>query len=350
MRKYWLHRISHLANVSYPLLENGYLSIGFSDFCYKDFLEKVCISKDWNYMEEEIKKCWGELPRIRYNLWRFISEMKKGDWVVVPSWGSFSIYEVKEDEAILANDCSVVLPAQDWNGRRIIRDSETNLIRISDEKDYLDLGFLRKVSLVEKDIPREGFADSALTSRMKIRGTNADISDLEVSIMNSLDSFRMNKPINLKAQILEKSLETWESVILDSLNPSKFEKLVRWYFDRVGATETYIPPKNYEGKQGDVDVIAVFEKIKTIINVQVKFYRGETSTWAIEQIKDFSEAKESSYEGYIRQYWVITSSDSFSQESTNLAKENNIILIDGKQFILMLLDVGLESLESFDKN
>ena len=37
--KYWLHRISHEAKVSYPLLESGYLSIGWSDMAYdKDFL------------------------------------------------------------------------------------------------------------------------------------------------------------------------------------------------------------------------------------------------------------------------------------------------------------------------
>lgn len=350
MRKYWLHRISHLANVSYPLLENGYLSIGFSDFCYKDFLERVGVSGDWNYMEEEIKKSWGKLPRIRYNLWRFLSEMKKGDWVVVPSWGSFSIYEVEEDCAILANDSSIALPAQDWSGRKIERESNSNMIMLSGDAEYLDLGFLRKVALVEKDIPREEFADSAFTSRMKIRGTNAEISDLEKSIIQALDRYKRNQPINLKSEIIEKSVETWKSIILNSVKPGKFEKLVKWYFDKVGASETVIPPKNYAGKKGDVDVIAVFDTIRTIINVQVKHYRGETSSWAIEQILEFSKEREGSFDGYNRQYWVITSSDYFSQESINLAQENNIILIDGKQFTRMLLDIGLESLEAFDKN
>ena len=31
-RDYWIHRISHIAEISYPLLENNYLSYGFSDF------------------------------------------------------------------------------------------------------------------------------------------------------------------------------------------------------------------------------------------------------------------------------------------------------------------------------
>jgi len=38
---YWLHRISHHAEVSHPLLERGYLSIGWSDFSKPDFVEKA---------------------------------------------------------------------------------------------------------------------------------------------------------------------------------------------------------------------------------------------------------------------------------------------------------------------
>ena len=349
MRKYWLHRVSHLANVSYPLLENGYLSIGFSDFCTEDFLNGVRTENGWSYMEDAMRREWGNLPRIRFFLWRFLAEMKKGDWVIVPSWGTFSIFEIKDDCAILASDPNVKLPNCDWSGKALCRDLDTNLIKLEEEKDCLDIGFLRSVSVVELDIPRGDFADSALTSRMKYQGTNADISDLEQSIHRALSNYKSGKPINLKAEIIEKSIDAWESAIQCNLNPTKYEKLVKWYFERVGASEVIIPPKNYEGKQGDVDVRAVFEKIRTIINVQVKFYSGETSTWAIEQIRDFSESKESSYDGYIHQFWVISSSDSFSVESENLAKENNILLVRGREFVKMLFDVGLESLEGFDK-
>ena len=38
---YWLHRISHMQAVSYPLLEKGYLSIGFKDFLQRpEFLKR----------------------------------------------------------------------------------------------------------------------------------------------------------------------------------------------------------------------------------------------------------------------------------------------------------------------
>ena len=346
--KYWLHRIGYLQNVSYPLLEKGYLSIGFADFCYEDFFVNVAENQDWEYMENAFNENWGFVPRIRYNLWRFLAEMSKGDYIVVPSWGTFSIYELCDNLPLMITDNIPDLPTEDWNGNKILKNEKTCLLKLDGEKKDLDLGFLWKVKAVCKDIPRSDFADSALTSRMKIRSTNADISDLEKNIKKAIYSFKKKTPINLKADLLKNSVEIWNKTILDELNPDKYEKLVRWYFRKIGATESYIPPKNSIDKVGDVDVIASFENLRTIINVQVKFYKGETSDWAINQIRDFAKSKETISDGYNRQYWVISSSESFSETSYNLAKENNILLIDGKQFVKMLLNVGIESLESFE--
>ena len=36
--KYYLHRISHHAELAYPLLERGILSIGWSDFATREFV------------------------------------------------------------------------------------------------------------------------------------------------------------------------------------------------------------------------------------------------------------------------------------------------------------------------
>lgn len=345
---YWLHRIAHLQNVSHPLLEKGYLSIGFSDFCNDEFFKHVVKKQDWDYLDNSFNECWGCLSKTRYNLWRFLVEMKKKDFIIVPKWETFSVYEICDDMPIMATDKNIDLPAKDWNGNNIQRDSESGLLKLENKRDCLDLGFLRKVKIVCADISRNGFADSALTSRMKIRNTNACISDLADSIQKALQHFKKDQPINLKAEILSRSTEIWHNIIQTELTPDKYEKLVKWYFEKIGATESYISPKNYKDKSGDVDVVATFESIKTIINVQVKFYKGETSDWAINQIHDFANSKENMSDGYSRQYWVISSSDSFSQDSYNLAKENNVLLVDGRQFVKMLLDVGLETLETFD--
>lgn len=343
---YWIHRISYLSNISYPLLDCGYLSIGFSDFTEAEFLEKVS-EQDWEYFESSFDENWGNRPKSRYTLWRFIAEMDKKDWVIIPSWGTFSIYEITESRAELSSSNNINLPKADWNGNKVFRDSSTNMIKVETDTEYADIGFLRKVKLIAKDISRYEFADAALTSRMKIRTTNANIDDLEENIRKAHDAFKGNQPIDIKAKIIEKTVNVWHLLILDNLNDSKFEKLVKWYFQRIGASEVIIPSKNYADKVGDVDVVATFENIRTIICVQVKFYRGETSDWAIHQIKDFSESKGEMFDGYNRQYWVISSSDSFSKESYNMAKENNILLIDGKQFVRMLLDTGIENLQDY---
>ena len=351
---YWLHRISWEMNISYPLMEKGYLSIGFSDFCCNDFLEQLDNDIDndaWNYFEDRILNEWGCKPRSRKSLWRFIKKMKKGDWVIVPEWGgTFSIYELAEDDVILASDDSIDLPEKDWNGNKVERDNN-KMIRTSDQKEgqRYDIGFLRKCKPIEINIPRQEFADMALNARMKIRNTNADISDLKESIETALDSFRNKKPINLKEILVDKTVSIWNETIKTALKPEKYEKLVKWYFAQIGASEVYIPPKNYGGKQGDVDVIATFEKIKTIVYVQVKKYDNETSDWAVQQIVDFSNSKEIGSDDYFSQFWVISSSDCFSEECKNMAAANHVRLINGEEFVRMLLDVGIDSLNEFDK-
>jgi predicted Mrr-cat superfamily restriction endonuclease len=341
---YWLHRISYLAHVSYPLLNKGYLSIGFSDFSNEEFLNKVS-EKDWNFFEEQFDKIWECRPRGRYNLWRFIAEMDKDDIVIVPNWWqSFSVYKIEEPCAILSSSIQVADDWKDWNDIKILQ-SRSKLLILDGEKDCLDLGFFRKVKPIAIEIPRYEYADAALTARMKIRQTNTNILDLKKSIEDAIKSFKNSEPINLKNFLVESSVEKWLKVIRSKMNASKFERLVKLYFERVGATSIEInPEKNSSNKAGDVDIIAEFEPIKTIINIQVKFYVDVTHEWPVQQIKDFLASKENLNDGYSRQYWVISTSDSFSGECIRLALEKSIILIDGKQFVRMLMDAGLQNI------
>jgi len=320
---YWLHRISHSSHVSYPLLEKGYLSIGFSDFAEKDFIDKMSNSPDWDYLESTCDKMWDCRPRIRYSLWRFVAEMTQGDWVIVPSYGVFSIYEIEEHYAVLS-----------WG---ILEDEDL-------DKDA-DIGFLRKVRPIAKNISRYDYADAALTSRMKHRDINANISDLEQSIKKAYEAYKATKPLNLKSRLYEISIKQWQNEILSGLNPDKFENLVQNYFRRVNATEVYFPSKNEANKSGDADVIATFEPIKTIIHVQAKHHRDETSDWAVQQIKDFADSKKNLEDGYNMQYWVVSSSDSFSEEGKKLAREEGILLITGPEFVQMLMDAGIQNVD-----
>lgn len=101
-KSFWLHRISYHAEVAHPLLERNILSIGFSDFSEKDFI-KTC-SNNWDKFERSFDE-WERRPRSRYSLWRFLYEMKKEDYVVVPSSGAFSICLFSLHQAAKSSSC-----------------------------------------------------------------------------------------------------------------------------------------------------------------------------------------------------------------------------------------------------
>lgn len=330
---YWLHRISHFAPVSYPLIDAGFLSIGYSAFSTDEFIENTL-----NENEQKFNRCfqnsWGFLPRKRWTLWNFLAKMKKDDVVLVPSWGTFSIYRITSKKPIAVKSVINTIPQKDWIGNDI-------------NWNNVDLGFIWKVELIVKNVPRSLYADATLTSRMKIRQTNVCINDLKEKVDESIKAFNEQKPIDLKATIVEKSVAVWKQNIHEKLNADKFEKLVRWYLEKIGADVSEVQPKNYNGKVGDVDVVARFEKIKTCIDVQVKFHNaGVTSEWSVNQILDFVSSQ-SDLDEYNWIPWVVTSADSFSKEAELKAKEKNVRLICMDEFVRMLMDVGLDKMENF---
>ena len=342
---YWLHRISWYAYVSYPLLELGYLSIGFSDLSNPQ-MHKIVAENNWESFEDEFEEAWGNVPRSRYALWRFIAEMKKDDLVVVPTTGSFSVYRILEDEFYIINELNELSSLKDWEGNKVAINPNGYLSIDITKPDYVDLGFFRKVTPVAIGISREDYADRKLTARMKIRNTTADITDIKQSVDEALKAYHNQKPINIHATIVDKMSEIVLEIIRNQLNPDNFEKLVQWYFGKILASSVDIPAKNERGKEGDADVVATFENIKSIVYVQVKHHHeGETSSWAVEQVRKYKTQKESMDDGYSKSAWVISSADGFSQDTIEEAKTNHVHLIDGKEFSKMLIEVGFETLD-----
>lgn len=337
---YWLHRISHLAELSYPLLNKGFLTIGFSDFTENEFIEKTLLN-DWGYINEKFKNMWGVIPRTRHGLYNFL-HFKKGDIVIVPSWGTFFVCEIIDEKPLLIGD-TFSEDLKTWDNKKVIK---INNFLAREDNNIFDLGFARKVNILFRDVSREKFADARLTSRMKIRQTNAQINDLKESIENSISNFKLNKPIHLHSVIIEKTSNIVLESIKSELNPDKFEKLITLYFKTIGANEVYIPAKNESGKEGDADIVAVFENLKLIIYTQAKFQKGEISDWATNQILDYKTDKESIDDGYNKIAWVITTANKFNDNAENLAKENEIQLINGIEFSKMILNVGINLLNT----
>ncbi|MFI3290773.1 MAG: restriction endonuclease [Opitutales bacterium] len=338
-KKYWLHRISHYANISRPLLENGYLSIGFSDFSENENIT-IKEGKNIELLSDLFEEQWGKRKdRRRFHLYRFLYGMKKGDIVLVPDYKKFSLYEIIDEEAISITNTKFDYELKDWNNDDITRTTEKYLFW---NKHVVDLGFVRKVRPIKLDLEKNSYADSLLSSRMKARDTNLDISDLEESILKAKNA---EKPICIYNEIQELVVGKILNVVKSQLTPDKLEVLVKWYFGKLGASFSYIPAKNETGKEGYADLVAIFEPLKTIFYVQVKKYDGETNQWAVEQISSYKGKKEEIEDDYSKIAWVISTADSYSLEAINLAKESNVKLINGLDLAKMLMDIGISDLD-----
>lgn len=340
--KYWLHRITGGANAlgfAHSLLfTHHYLSIGWSDFSSDAFVKQVQTEGETAIESAMQAEGWG-LPKNRWNLWRFIVEMQKGDIVLIPTSQEFSLFEI-EDDVIFSNESIDSSVFVDWNGKQAVRQGDGYYYNANGQP--IDLGFYRKVKPILYNIPRMEFADQKLISRMKIRQTNADISDLKDSIENARKAYEEHQPINLKEKIVEETAPKILSLIEDLTSADRFENLVEWYLKSLGA-RTEIPSKNAPDKgEGDADVIGYFENIKTVIMVQVKKHEGVTDEWAIQQIKAYKTNH--IYDDYHTQMWVISTCEHYSQKAMNEADEAGVRLITGIEFASMILDAGLEGL------
>ena len=340
--KYWLHRITGGDNAlafAHPLLfTHHFLSIGWSDFSSDAFVMQVQTEGETAIGSAMQAEGWG-LPKNRWNLWRFIHEMKKGDIVLVPTSHEFSLFEI-EDDVVFSNESIDSSVFVDWNNKKAIRQEDGYYY--NEDGLLIDLGFYRRVKPILYNIPRMGFADQKLISRMKIRQTNADISDLMDSIENARKAYEEHKPINLKERIIEETAPKLLTLIENLTSADSFENHVEWYLKSLGA-RTEIPCKNSPDKgEGDADVIGYFENIKTAIMVQVKKHEGVTDEWAIQQIKAYKTNH--TYDDYHTQMWVISTCEHYSPKAMNEAAEADVRLITGIEFATMILNAGLEGL------
>lgn len=330
-KKYWLHRVSHQSEYSYDLLEEGYLTIGFKDIANESFYntmtdESVSDDEKWNCLYKAFNDQWGtDLNRRRNSLWRFLEEFNEGDTVLVPKYKSFDLYTIVSKPLLLKKEKPGI-------------------------PDEVDLGFTLKVEPIYKGISRSEYAKRDLTSRMKIRLVNADISDLKKEIEESATAFKKNRPLDLGNEIIEKQSEQFLNVLKDNLNPDKFEQLISWYLTKSGADVVSIPAKNDPNKVdgSDADVIAEFYQLSIVILVQAKLHDGVTDDWAVEQINKydmFEQSQDTNDQSTSYLSWVISTCDSYSEQAIKKAADNNVRLIDGKEFVEMIMKIGIKGIE-----
>ena len=345
-KKYYLHRISHEDYVSYSLMNQGYLTLGWNELAGSGILEAA---KEKNNKFDSIAKKYGAgNSRSRWSMWYF-ARMNIGDIIVVPLYNSkFSVFEICDiAKSIYVLEKDLPLPKVAWTKNKIVW-KEGSLYDETDNRK-VDLGFYISVKPIVENVPRN-FVEGRLVSRMKIRQTNGDITDIKEYVDSAIEAGKKNEPITLYKKAVDPLVEKLKEYIWEVLNPDKFEELIKWYLEKCGAKPVEKLPKNDSQKEdgADADVMAVFENLKHIIYVQAKHHKGKTSNWAVEQISRYKDQKSEGDSSYTYASWVISAGDTFSDTAIRDAEEKGVRLIDGDMFARMLLDIGFLGLDEVD--
>lgn len=337
-KNYWMHRITHEREVKESLLKNeGLLLTAWGDLSNDRFLKSM-IGKGKLEFDEIFKEETGNLPRNRFFLYMFINEFKKGDYILVPGLRDFSVYEIVSDSPFSKEQLKECISHPDKlnlterDGRYFQKDNGAEL----------ELGFFWKVSPVELNISREHHAVDSLRRRLKFQGTNNNFTQLGQEVEDAIKRHRDNAP--LKSKIVDFAWDLVYRNLQSVSSDSTFEKAVKYYLERLGATDVFIPAKTCLSKApGDADVIAVFEALRVKIIVQVKHYLEPVDAEAVKQILASQSVYDDSTNTVIP--WVVAACDTFTDEAQMLAEENGVRLMTCYEFSRSLLDVGFRSFD-----
>ena len=346
MSNYWLHRISNEWGVAKPLLDKGYLTIGWQYLMSISPALRECIvdrhGEGFEPLMDELKARY----RSRWCLNRFAHFMP-GDTVVVPLYDKcFAVVEVDESVKSIRD-----LPVEIVSELKDIILTEDGLVNVTDpnNKRSIDIGFFVKIKTPVKIIPRS-FADDKLQMRMKIRQTNADINGLKKEVD---DAVKRKAPVDVHEVLVEETANAILEKIKKYVTAKNFERVVKWYMEKIGASKVYIPPQYSSEKKdyADADVVAVFDYLGVTIYIQVKKHDDKTDDWAVEQISKYDEnQEENSVDGMTYIPWVVSTADDFKDEAKAKAIEKGVRLINGKEFARMLAEVGVNGIDEGFRN
>lgn len=244
-------------------------------------------------------------------LWLF-REMTVGDLVVVPSGDhAFHVAEVMSDLLFLP------------------------------DKVQEHTAFRRNVRwLNEQPLPRRS-ARAALQSRMKIRQTCGDATDLLDDIEDALETDAGTRSFgaDLRARLIGQAKAEMHSGRMDSFG---FEELVATLLKAKGATEARVVARSLDKGADIVAVFALADTFQLQVAVQAKHFQPEPPVGAdvVDQLVAGMDAEQ------ITMGWVATSG-TFSAEAqarkAELEEERGvtIALVDGDQLAAMIVEGGL---------
>ena len=335
-----MHRITYERDVKQLLLDHSHLLLTGWGFTSNDAFLNEVKNHDKQWFDKAYSRVTGKLSHNRYFLYMFLNEFQKGDYVVVPGDKNFSVYEITSEQP-MSNE-HIWEKTSDPTRCKIKQGSDGKLYRIKDNSE-LELGFFWEVKLVAQNIPREQYASDDLRKRLKFQGTTNNITSLKDDVDEAFKRFRANNPINLHTEIIEGIHQDVLSKLQKLSSDSSFEKVVKFYMEKIGATKVEIPAKTKLSKEkGDADVIANFDDLQVRIVIQVKHYLKEVDENAVKQVVLAQKAYEDP--NYTIIPWVVAACDTFTEKAQKMAEEEGVRLFGGSEFASSLLDVGFRDL------
>ena len=248
------------------------------------------------------------------HLWRFIREMMPRDLVVVPHWSEFYVAEV--------------MGAATYDASRVEADS----------------AYRRPVRWLNqgKSIPRS-HARLGLNSRMKIRGTCADASDLLAEIEECIDLAAQGLAPTFQNDLQNRLVrETLSELRSGHIENYGFEKLIGNVLEKLGGLDVRIVPRI---KDMGADLVAFFRVAGVFrykVAVQAKHWQphppvGRTE---VEQLINGIEAEEA-------QLGMLITSGTIAEEAYQVAEKYleeegvRIEMVDGEQFSKLIEEIGI---------
>jgi predicted Mrr-cat superfamily restriction endonuclease len=256
-------------------------------------------------------------------MWRFINEMKIGDWVVVPHWGGVFYLAAITGDAVY--DESVAAKETDSCYRRPVR------------------------WLNEKRPINRRFGKSKLISRMKTQGTSADAGDLLDEIYEALQlamqQHQTQSPFDYERlfsdQLRVRMVETvLHEIRQGHIDERTFEQLVQKVLLANGAISAEIVPRLHDK---GVDIIGEFlvggvAPLKT--GVQVKHHEGVTNNHWIDQLLKGMEEEDLSFGWFVTSAQYEPNAQEYL-EGKAAGKGMQVFLVDGEQLASMIVEAGL---------
>lgn len=248
------------------------------------------------------------------NLWRFLRDMKVGDYVVVPHWADFYVASIDGPPT--------------HNPHLIEQDS----------------AYRRNVKWLnnKSPIPRR-LAKAALQSRMKIQGTSADATDLVGEIESALGLATSGGTSTFERDLQNSlALTAVNELRSGRLESYGFENLLRNVLIQLGAKEVKVIPRRLDKGADILATFLVAGAIQQVVAIQAKHWQPEPPVG-----RDVVQQLIAGIEAESANLGIVATSGTISEEAAEEARAFfdrsgiRIELMDGDQLARLMVENGI---------